>query len=398
MITLDEAQKRIDGAVNEHPMALVPLIKAVGCCLGEDIIAPLNVPEFASSAVDGVAVRASDLKGSGPWTLPIQTTIKTGDYFQGLLLPMYAARIMAGAPIIKGADTVIPIENVKFEGDQIIIKNNHFSEDNVLPIADDIAVEQHLFSKGNVLGSIEIGVLASIGLNEVEVISSPNIALLSTGSEIAEPGNKLKPGQIYNTNSILLQTLMEAKGYCVDTIKKISHDDIDVLSRAIRGCLDNCDLVVSSGGISRGEEDFIPQTIKKLGGKLLFHEVAINPGNPIVVASVGLRWFVGLPGNPVGAIVGYHLFVKRIISRMLGCSYWPQNAQVMLGSDLEIDNNRCCFVGARLEKGVDKTIAYPVPRQNSNWLSSIIGINGFIQINAGVGNIKKGDTVNFVKL
>jgi molybdopterin molybdotransferase len=398
MITLDEAQKRIDGAVNELPMALVPLIKAVGCCLGEDIISPINVPEFESSAVDGVAIRVSDLKGSGPWTLPIQTTIKTGDFFQGPLLPMYAARIMTGAPIIKGADIIIPVENATIDGDQIIIKNHPGSNNNILPIADDINSGQHLFSKGDVLGSVEIGVLASIGLSEVEVISNPKIALLTTGSEIVEPGNKLKPGQIYNTNSVLLQTLMKTRCHQIDTIKNISYDDIDVLSRAIRGCFDSCELVVSSGGISRGEQDFIPQAIKKLGGKLLFHEVAIRPGNPIIVARVEPRWFVGLSGNPVGAIIGYHLFVKRIISLMLGCSYRPQDSQVLLGSDLEIKSNRCCFVGARLEKSEDKTIAYPVPRQNSKWLSSIIGIDGFIRINTKAKNFKKGNMVNFAKL
>ena len=390
MITLDEAQKRIDGAVNELPMALLSLTKAVGCCLGEDIVAPFNVPDFASSAMDGIAIRVSDLKGDGPWTLPIQAVIAAGDFVEEQLLPMHAARIMTGAQLLTGADTVIPIENVTTNNDHVIIDDRSNRGNNIRPAADDIARGRQLFSKGDVLGVIDVGVLASIGFGEVEVISGPRIALISTGSEIVEPGNKLKPGQVYNTNNILLQALLELDGNQVDTIKKISHDDVSVLSRAIRACLDNCELVVSTGGVSKGDYDLIPYAIEKLGGEILFHGVAIKPGKPIIIASVGDRWIVSLPGNPVSAVVGYHLFVKRIISRMHGCSYRPKIARASLGSDLAIKGNRFCLIGARLDKNGNGIVAYPARRQKSGRLSSIIGIDGFIMVEGGDRTIPEG--------
>ena len=394
MITLNEALKNIDGAVGELPMVLAPLTEALGGCLGEDIVAPFDVPDFASSAMDGVAIRVSDLKGDGPWSLPIHAVIAAGDFIDESLLPMNAVRIMTGAPLITGADTVIPIEDIRIDNDRVVITARPEKGDFVRPAGDDITEGRQLYSKGDVLGVIDIGVLASIGLNEVEIVSVPRIALISTGSEIVEPGNKLRPGQIYNTNNFVIQALLKKDGYKVDLIKKISHDDVDVLHRAIKGCLDNSELIISTGGVSKGDFDFIPQAIEKLGGTVLFHGVSIKPGKPIIVANIRDSWIVGLPGNPVSAVVGYHLFVKKIISRMQGCFYTPRTALAILKSDLVIEGDRFYIVGARLTESDGELAAFPAQRQKSGRLSSIAGINGFIMVDGGSRVIGKGSQVH----
>ncbi len=393
MISLTEALKRIDGAVNELPMVLAPLTEAVGGCLGEDIISPFDVPSFDNSAMDGIAIRVSDLKGDGPWKLPIQAVIAAGDFVDEPLLPMNVVRIMTGAPLLAGADTIIPIENVHIENENAIITECPEKGKFVRPAGDDISKGQQLYRKGDVLGVIDVGVLASIGLSEAEVVSVPRISLLSTGSEIVEPGNKLRAGQIYNTNNVVLQALLRKGGFNVNTIKKISHDDVDILHRAIKGCLDNSDLIISTGGVSKGDFDFIPKAIEQLGGEVLFHGVEIKPGKPVIVANVRDRWFVGLPGNPVSAVVGYHLFVKEIISRMQGCSYRPRNSRALLKSDLIIKGSRFCIIGARLDEDNGEIVAYPAERQKSGRLSSIGGINGFIMLEGGPRVINQGSRV-----
>ncbi len=394
MISLEEAIRRIDGAVDELPMVLAPLSEAVGACLGEDVIAPFDVPGFASSAMDGVAVRASDLKGNGPWKLPIQAVIAAGDLVDEPLLPMNAVRIMTGALLLSGADSVIPIENVRVEDGKAVIEIRPEKGSFVRPAGDDITEGQQLCGKGDVLGVIDVGVLASIGLSEVEIVSVPRIALISTGSEIVEPGNKLRPGQIYNTNNIVLQAMLKSEGYDVNLIKKISHDDVDVLQRAIKGCLDNSELIISTGGVSKGDFDFIPEAIRKLGGEILFHGVSVKPGKPTIIAKIRERWIIGLPGNPVSAVVGYHLFVKMIISRMQGCSYRPRTGWAMLEADLSIEGDRFCIVGARLRDKGGNIAAIPSQRQTSGRLSSIAGINGFIMVEGGSRIVPKGTEVD----
>ncbi|MEE9554945.1 MAG: hypothetical protein V3W18_11665 [candidate division Zixibacteria bacterium] len=171
MITLDGALRRIDGAIDELPMVLTPLTGAVGGCLGEDIIAPFNVPDFDNSAMDGIAVRVFDLKGHGPWTLPIQAVIAAGDSINEPLLPKNVVKIMTGAPMLPGADTVIPIEDIQIDDNKAIITERPEKGKFVRPAGDDISKGHQLFRKGDVLGVIDIGALASIGLSEVEVVS-----------------------------------------------------------------------------------------------------------------------------------------------------------------------------------------------------------------------------------
>jgi len=394
MITLTEARKRIDEAVKRLPPASVPLLKAVGCCVSEDIIAPINVPNFSSSSMDGIALRFSDLKGDGPWRLPIQEVITAGNLSQAALKDMHAIKIMTGAPLIESADTVIPIEDVTVESDRVIIKNRPTRGDFVRSLGDDIVEGQLIFSRDNILNPIDVGVLASIGLTDVKVVPKPAIALLSTGSEIVEPGERLKPGQIYGSNDTVLHAMLAYDRCRLSGQRRLLPDDLDVLCETIRECLEDHDLVISTGGVSMGDFDFIPEAVEKLGGNVLFHKVAVKPGKPIFIAGFNGRWFVGLPGNPVSVVVSYHLYVRRIISRLTGVESKPRSASAILTDDITVEDDRFYFVGARLEETANGIIAVPAVRQMSGRLSSISGINGLIMVEGGPRTISKNARVN----
>jgi len=393
MITLQEARKRIHKAVKRSQPDLVSLTWAVGCVAAEDIAAPINVPEFPSSAMDGIALRIADLGGDGPWRLPIQSVIAAGDSTQVTLKDGYAVKVMTGAPLAKGADAVIPIEDVTIESNQVIIREKPPRGTFVRPLGNDITCGQILFRKGELLKPADIGVLASVGLTNVMVIPRPRIALISTGSEIVEPGEKLKYGQIYDSNSPTLYSLLTCDRFPVTTRIRVSTNDLEPLYETLQECLENHDLVITTGGVSMGDYDFIPKITKTLGGKILFHKVAVKPGKPTLMADFGGRWLISLPGNPVSAVVGYFLYVRQVISRLSGVHYEPQSSWATLASDMTITGNRYNVIGARLENTGDGLFAYPSSRQESGRLSSIRGISGLIMVEAGARTIKKGSRV-----
>ncbi len=393
MITLREARRRINEAVKRSQPGLVSLTSAVGCVVAEDITAPINVPEFPSSAMDGIALRIADLGRDGPWRLPIQSVIAAGDSTQVTLKDGYAVKVMTGAPLAKGTDAVIPIEDVTIESNQVIIGERPPLGKFVRPLGNDVTSGQILFREGEVLKPADIGVLASAGLTNVMVIPRPRIALISTGSEIVEPGEKLKYGQIYDSNSPTLYSLLTYDRFPVTTRTRVSTNDLEPLLETLQECLENHDLVITTGGVSMGDYDFIPKITNTLGGEILFHKVDMKPGKPVLMAFFRGRWLISLPGNPVSAVVGYFLYVRWVVARLSGVHYEPQSSWATLASDMTITGNRYNVIGARLENTGDSLFAYPSSRQGSGRLSSIRGISGLIMVEAGARTIKKGSRV-----
>lgn len=391
MITLAEAQALIESEVSPLAWTTVPLSEAAGCALAADIVAPINVPEFASSSMDGIAFRGSDLQGSGPWRLPLQATIAAGDHSERPLQFGHAVKIMTGAPLPAGADTIIPVEHVKFEHGKAIFEKPTELEDFVRPRGDDIKKGQTLYNKGSILGAADLGVLASIGLAAADVIPRPRIAPFSTGSEVIEPGEPLQPGQIYDTNNVVLRALLTGHGHKLDSNKRVIDDEPATIATELSGCLEQYDLVITTGGVSMGDFDHIPQVVRRLGGEVIFHKVAIKPGKPALLARFGPKWLLGLPGNPVSVIAGYHLFARRVIAKLMGQDYCPRHAITILGSAVAIDGDRLCLVAAKFEEGPDgRIIASPSNRQKSNRLSSAMGLEGFVFIAGGTKTVPAG--------
>lgn len=343
--------------------------------------------------MDGVALRVADLEGEGPWRLPIQSVIEAGDTTVHTLIDKHTVKIMTGAPLAEGADAVIPVEDVSLDADRVTIAEKPKVGAFIRPLGNDITSGQVLYRQGDPIRPGDIGILASIGLTQVTVIPKPRIALVSTGSEIVEPGADLKHGQIFDSNIPTLYSLLTYDRYPVATQMRVSTNELGPLRDKLRECLENHDLVITTGAVSMGDFDFIPDVVEALGGKTLFHKLAVKPGKPTLMADFGGCWLLSLPGNPVSALMGYHLYVRRIVSLLMGFRYEPPTSQAMLGSDVTVTGKRFNIVGARLENTADGLIAYPTQRQESGRLSSTLGINGLIMIEAGAKTLKKGNTV-----
>ncbi len=393
MVSLEQAQEIIDKRVEELPFRDAQLFDVVGCVLAEEIMAPINVPDFASSAMDGIAIRFEDLKGAAPWKIPIQKVIEAGSENQDALLPGKAVKIMTGAPLPEGADTVIPVEDVRFEAEYTILKERPEKGRHVRPLGDDIRKGRVLFKRGKILSPIDAGILASSGLSTVKIVPRPKIGLISTGSELVKPGGKLRRGKIYDSNYAFLRSMLIHDGHHQDEKMSVIVDEPDNISRALQECGKENDLVISTGAVSAGDFDFIPREIERLGGEIIFHKAKIKPGKPVLLARLDKCWLVGLPGNPVSAMVCFHFFARRVISRLMGIPFKPGSLKARLGEDLLVKGSRCVVVGARFESGPDGIIAHPVTRQSSGRLSSIADIDGFILLDGGSRTVPGGSEV-----
>ncbi len=393
MIELREAYQRIDGAVTALEPETIPIREAVGCVLARPIQASIDVPRFATSVMDGVAIRLGDLHGEGPWRLAVQGTLGAGQNPCVPLSPGRACKIMTGAPLVEGADTVVRIEDVRLEGSDVVITERPEKGSYVRPPADDIKAGDRLFEAGDTFTPVDAGVVASVGLSSVDVVPRPRVALLITGSELIQPGTALAHGQRYDSNLVALELLLGRAGFNAKTVIHGIRDDPGAVAKALEGSLDHHDLIVSTGGVSVGDYDYVPRVVRELGGEVLFHGVDVKPGRPVIMARLRDAWFIGLPGNPVSVVCGYHLYVRRTAARMMGSDYKPRASAARLLADLTVGGSRFCVVGARIDDTAGEIRALPACRQESGRLSAVKGINGFLMLDKPLRSLKKGDRV-----
>ncbi len=394
MITLNEAIEKINNAVFPLDGAIVPICNAVGCRLTKTIKSSINVPDFNCSIMDGVAFRYDDLLDDAPYNIPLQATIAAGEKTIPELKQGFAVKIMTGAPLPNGADTVIKIEDVEITNSEVIISDKGTKGMFVRPEGDDIKINEILFETGTILTAVDCGVLASIGLIEIEVVPYPKIAVMSTGTEIVEPGQERRYGQRFDSNKTTLLTLLKADRYPVEQIDTILPDKIEALKETLTSCLNKYDLVITSGGVSMGDFDYIPKVILEIGGTILFHKVKVKPGKPALIAQLGKSWLVALPGNPVGVVAGYHLHIKRIIHCLMDIPHDSFKTMAILNGEINLKGTRFGMIGAFLKSnGSGGVVATPVPRQDSGRLSSVKGINGFIMLDESERSKQNGDTV-----
>ncbi len=398
MISLEKAFELIESSVDKHPAVSVPVASAVGCGLANEIRSPLDIPGFASSSMDGIAFRVADLEGEPPWRLTLEGVIAAGDDPRRRLTMGHCVKIMTGAPLPKGANAVVKIEEVGFESGRAVIDTKPNVGQYVRTIGDDIRRGVLVYRKGTILKSVDAGVLASIGLTTVKAIPRPKIAVLSTGSEIIKPGQPLNPGQIYNSNETTLQSLLAKDGFSNVDILPAVNDEPELILDTLKSALSSHKVVITVGGVSMGDFDFIPQIVQKLEGEVIFHKVAIKPGKPVLLAKHSKSWLIGLPGNPVSVVVSYHTFVKRLLSRLMGIEFNPETVDAKLSKAVEASGQRVKAIGTILEESEKGYIAHASVRQKSGRLSSIKSIDGIFYIPAKVNKISAGKTVKVEKL
>jgi molybdopterin molybdotransferase len=316
MIPVPDAQATILAQVVRPtaPEAL-PVPQALGRTLARDVPAPFDVPPATNSAVDGYAVRAADLAAGAHARLRVIHELRAGAVAERPVGPGEAIRIMTGAPLPAGADTVVPQELAETEPGHVRLAGVPRGV-NVRARGEDVRAGAVVLARGAVLRPQELGLLASLGLREVWVHARPRVAILSTGDEVAEPGQPRRPGQIYDANRFSLHGLVEAAGGAPLDLG-IVPDLRDALRARLSEAAGAADIVLTSGGVSVGAHDLVKEVLAELGG-VAFWQVAMQPGRPLAFGRIGERHFFGLPGNPVASMLCFLLFVRPALWKLGG--------------------------------------------------------------------------------
>lgn len=371
-IPYTEARATILAAFAPLPPADVPLHDALGLVIAEPVVADQDVPAFASSAMDGYAVRATD--AGAP--LRIVGDVPAGTADLPMVEPGTAAVIMTGGPIPPGADTVVPWEDTDRDGDVVRIVGTVRPGQHVRPQGEDVARGAEVIAAGTVLRAVHLGVLASLGRTHARAHPCPRVALLSSGDEVVEPGTPLAPGQVYDANRTLLTAMCAEAGADV-VAADLLPDDPSALRAWLYRWAAECDLIVTTGGASVGEHDWMRQ-ILEAEGDLKLWRVAMKPGKPVAFARIAGTPVLTLPGNPGSAFTGTHVFVQPAIRIMAAREPDPPRVRARLGAAVR-NGGRTLFCRVRLEGDV----AHPLPAQSSVVLSNLIPADGYAIVEPG---------------
>lgn len=401
MISVEDALKRILGAVVVLEAEERPLLAAAGQVLAEDIHAGYDVPPLDNSAMDGYAVRAGDLIGASPakpCCLPVSGVAAAGSR-PGRLAPQAAMRIMTGAPVPEGADTVVMFEDTdeteRSPDGRIGIRRQLPAGVNIRRRGEDIARGSIVLHRGITLRAAEIGVLASLGHQKVSVIRRPRVGVLATGDELTALGRKLKPGHIYNSNTYSVAALVGSYG-AVPRILGIARDNEASLRRKLTEARD-CDLLITSGGVSKGDYDLV-KDILAAEGKIDFWQVRMKPGKPLAFGRIGAIPHLGLPGNPVSSMVSGEIFARPAILKMMGKTDFARPA-LSAAIDRRVVNpdGRRIYARAIVEKCQDGYLARLTGPQGSGILTSMLG-NGLAVIPEDRDEVAAGEAVTVIML
>ena len=323
LLPVAEALRRIDAQASSiSGDERVALRDALGRIAAEPIVSPMNVPGHTNSAMDGYALAAADLPVDDTRRLTVLGTAWAGRPFDGRVLPESAVRVMTGAVMPPGTDTVIMNEQVEVQtgrqGDAIVIGQGHRAGQNVRQAGEDIAIGDRVLAAGKRIMPAELGLLGSLGIGEVSVKRRLRVAFFSTGDELRSLGEALAPGDVYDSNRYTLYGMLKRLGVELIDLGVI-RDEPDAVEGAFREAARLGDAVISTGGASTGEADYIGETLARLGD-VRFWRIAIRPGRPLAFGRVGDALFFGLPGNPVAVMVTFYQFVQPALMRMMGCN------------------------------------------------------------------------------
>lgn len=367
----------------------LPADAAQGRILADPLVAQVTVPPLDNSAMDGYAVHLADCADEA--TLPVTQRIPAGSLGHALARGE-AARIFTGAPLPAGADAVVMQEDCATDADRVRILRLPKPGANIRRAGEDIAAGQTVLAAGSRLGAAQLGVAASVGATQLTVYSRLKVAVFFTGDEIVLPGAALGPGQIYNSNRATLLGLLHGLGCTVIDLGQVG-DSLDATVAALETAAAQADVILTSGGVSVGEEDHVKHAVERLG-KIDMWQVAMKPGKPLAHGRIGSADFLGLPGNPVSAFVVFCLFVRPFLLKRMGAMpRAPLSFTVPAGFERGKPGKRREFMRARLDMGQ----AVLFPNQSSGVLTSLAWADGLVDVDAGV-TIQRGDPVRFIPL
>lgn len=371
-----------------------PLLQTQAAVLAESIESGIDVPGCAMSSMDGYAINTADLAASGETSLPLSQRIAAGTAGAALATGT-AARIFTGAPIPDGADAVIMQEKVDADDHEIRFDSRPTSGNNIRPAGNDIQRGTVILQKGCRLRAQDIGLAASVGLQTLPVYEPLKVGMFFTGDELVEPGQKLAAGKIYDSNRYTLHGLLESMG-CEIIDLGLVGDTLAATSEAMVRASTQADLVVTTGGVSVGEEDHVRIAIEQLG-ELRLWRLAIKPGKPLAYGQINETAFIGLPGNPVSVFATFCLFVCPVIQIMQGRT-WHEPIALSVSADFDWPkpDSRREFLRARLALDANgQTVAQIYPNQDSGVLTSTVWADGFVEI-AENQTVQAGEPVNYL--
>ena len=393
LMSLEQAlEKILDSIEPINAVEMLTIMEAFDRILAEPIKSPLNVPPYQNSAMDGYAVRGADLPVSGETTLKLIGTSWAGTPFAGEVGEQQCVRIMTGAKMPTGADTVIMQEHVQINEQQITIESCHKAGQHVRHIGEDIREGDEVLLPGKVLKAAELGLLASLGIAKVKVRRPLKAAFFSTGDELRAVGEPLEEGQIYDSNRYTIFGMLKGQGVEIHDLGVIRDRREDV-EAAFSRAAELADIVFTSGGVSVGDADFVKETLEKLGTVNLW-KIAMKPGKPLAFGRIDKAYFFGLPGNPVSAMATFYQVALPTLHKLMGRSPEPAlHLKLRCLDTLKKRPGRMDFQRGILDYDGDELVVRGVGAQGSHILSSMSRANCFIILSAEQGMVEAGSKV-----
>jgi molybdopterin molybdotransferase len=368
---------------------------ALGRVIAENVVSPVDVPQHDNSAMDGYAVRFDDLKQGAEATLKVIGAAFAGKPFTGNVGAGQAVKIMTGGVLPKGADTIIMQERARASGDQVTVSSVPKKGANTRRAGEDLRRDEPALRKGQAVGAAELGLMASLGIGEVSVYRKLRVAFFSTGDELVPIGQPLGPGQIYDSNRYTLYGMLTQFG-CELLDMGVIRDTPEAVERAFAEASQAADVVITSGGVSVGEADFVKQILDRLG-QVLFWKIAMKPGRPLAYGRIGNAHFFGLPGNPVAVMVTFYQFVRDALLTLQGQTEIKPlpTMKVLCTSPVKKAPGRTEFQRGILSRGADgQWTVRTTGDQGSAILSSMSQAHCFIILPTQTGNLEAGEMVD----
>lgn len=394
-LTTDQAKARILEQLSPvRSVEPVRLQEALGRVLASDLIAPIDVPGFANSAMDGYALHRSDIKTAGQQGLTLAGYSTAGHPFNDRLKPGNCIRIMTGALLPEGADTVVMQEQTRIEQELVFTTSEVQPGDNVRNAGEDLRQDTQVLSAGHLLTSADLGLIASLGISQIDVVRRLSVAYFSTGDELVTADQTLANGQIYDSNRQTLAALLQHP--MINAIDLgLAKDDPEELRTLFVDAAQQADVVITSGGVSVGDADFVKPIFSELG-TIDFWRIAIKPGRPLAFGKLDQCWFFGLPGNPVSSYVTFDLFVRPALRRLAGAATaTPLTIKANVGHAIRKRAGRQEYQRGKLEQSADGTFTVSsTGNQSSGVLSSVSLANCYIVLPAPCDGVNAGDLVN----
>jgi molybdopterin molybdotransferase len=396
MISVDDALKIIiDSVKTPFGSEEAGILESLGRVFAENICSESDIPAFDYSAMDGYAVRSSDTYGAtedNAKKLKVVGEFRAGGDTSAKAGPGEAVKIMTGALIPEGADSVVMVEKTKEEGGTVEVFEGVEKGKNIRLAGEDIKTGDLVLEKGRLIGPPHIGMLASLGISTINVTKRPRVAILSTGDEVISIEEDMKPGKVRNSNAYSLYSqIIESGGIPVS--KEIAKDSRESLKVSLESCLD-CDIIVTSGGVSMGEYDYVKDVMNDLGMEEKFWKVAMRPGKPNLFGTIQGKPFFGLPGNPVSTMIGFEVFVRPTIMKMLGrIDRGRIEVEAVLEEDVKTKKGFTFFVRAQTRWEGGSYITRTTGPQGSGMLSSMVKADSLMIISEDEETVRKGSKV-----